>query len=203
MNELLTQYLKSKSAQFNRILVADGKLTEKGEKVLNTWAKIAQCQNNEALIKLPDGRQFPVTAYSVPTGNLYEVLNFSSEVTFTKEAQSAHKWVVSVEDITVDEKKLVSPAMLNDIITEWTNADSQLKITEKPIAKERKLVSDFRFFYADVENYYVVGNPTNGGVSENLVFFRKVTFEEKAFCNSFTKYNHYISKDERMSWIAK
>lgn len=203
MQQLLTKYLTSKSAGYNKVLVADGKLTEKGEQVVATWSKVGQAENNEALIKLPDGRVFPVTAYSVPSGNLYELLNFSREVAFTKEAQAAHKWVVTVEDITVDEAKLVSPTMLNDIITEWTNADSQMKITPKTIAKERKLVSDFNYFYADAENFYIVGAPANGGIDSNIVFFRKVQFANKAFESSFVKYNHYTSKEERMSWIAK
>ena len=203
MNKLLTHYIASKSAGYNKILIADGKLTAKGEQVVATWSKIGQAQNNEALIELKDGRVFPITAYSVPAGNLYDLLNFSSEVTFTKEGQSAHKWVVSVEDVTVDETKLVSPSMLNDIISEWTNADSQLSVTLKAISKERKLVSDFKFFYADKENFLIVGNPTSGGISDNIVFFRKVTFAEKAFVSSFVKYNHYTSEDERMSWITK
>lgn len=203
MNKLLTHYIASKSAAYNKILIADGKLTAKGTQVVNTWSKIAKSENNEALIKLKDGRIFPVTAYSVPAGNLYDLLNFSSEITFTKEGQSAHKWVVSVEDIIVDENELVSPAILNDIMEEWTNADSQFNLTVKNINKERGLVSDFKFFYADKEHFYIVGNPTGTGISDNIVYFRKVTFAEKAFCNSFVKYNHYTSEDERMSWITK
>lgn len=203
MNELLTKYLAGKSAQFNKILVDGGKLTAKGVQVVNVWKKIAKCENNEALITLPDGRQFPVTAYSVPSGNLYEILNFSGEITFTKEAQAAHKWVVSLEEIEVDESKLVSPAMLNDIMEEWKNADSQLSITLKVINKERKLVSDFKFFYADKENFYVVGNPQAGGISENIVYFRKVSFKERTFNDYYTKFNHYTNEAERMSWITK
>ena len=203
MKELLTQFIKANSASYNKVLWDGIKLTEKGEKVVHTWGKISNCANNEAMITLADGRVFPVTGYSVPAGNLYEVVNFSPEVSMTTEGQPAQKWVVKVEDMKVEEKKLVSPMMLNDLVQEWTNADANLKLTVKAISKERRLLSNFRFLYADSENFFVVGNPTSGGVNENVVFFRKVQFANDAFKDYYTKYEHYVVKEERLSWVTK
>lgn len=203
MKELLTHYIKAKSASYNKVLWDGAKLTEKGEKVVEILAEIGNARNNEAIITLADGRIFPVTGYSVPTGNIYDLLNFSPEVTFTTEAQPAHKWVVQVEEVTVDKSKLVSPTMLNDIIQEWCDADSNLSVTPKAISKERRLISNFKFLYNDANSFLVVGNPTNGGVNDNIVFFRKVHFADKVMTKFFTQYQHYMVKEERMSWITK
>jgi len=205
MKRLLTHYLATKSAKYNEVLVKDNKLTEKGEKVVNTWLKLAECQNNDALITLPegDGRVFGVTEYSVIAGKVYKVINFSTEVAMTKEAQPARKWVVTEEKITVDEKKLVSPTMLNDLVQEWVDSQNGLTITLQAIAKERKLISDFKFLYKDDMNFYVVGSPTAGGIDENVVFFRKVQFKESAFNEYYTTFNHYTNYEERLNWITR
>lgn len=203
MKELLTHYIKAKSASYNKVLWDGTKLTIKGEKVIETLAEVGNKRNNEAVITLADGRVFPVTGYSVPAGNVYELLNFSPEVTMTTEGQSAHKWVVQVEEVEVDNSKLVSPTMLNDIIQEWCDADSNLTVTVKPISKERRLLSSFRFLYNNGESFLVVGNPTAGGVNENVVFFKKVHLADKSMANFFTQYQHFMVKEERMSWITK
>lgn len=207
MKNILETYIKGKSQGFNRILVdrqPEGRqleLTEKGLQVLNTWLKIAKCHNNEAVITLPDGRVFNVTDYAVVEGPVYDLINFSPEVTMTKEAQAARKWVVKEEDVTVDDAMLVSPALLNDILTEWQQADSSLKLTLKAISKERKVISDFKFLYNGAGTYLVVGSPAQGGVNENVIFFRKVQFKSESFKGYYTTYTHYIAEEERKSWI--